>query len=91
MKRVEAAVYGHVQGVNFRYYTRREAVRLNLTGWGANDSDGSVRVVAEGTETNVKKLIDFLHVGSPVAAVDKVTYAWETPTNEFRKFSVRWR
>ncbi|NHZ72381.1 MAG: acylphosphatase [Aquificales bacterium] len=91
MKRVEATVYGRVQGVSFRYYTQREAIRLNLTGWVANDSDGSVRVVAEGSETEVKKLVDFLHIGPLSATVDKVTYTWHTATNEFHKFSIRWR
>ena len=41
-------VGGRVQGVSFRYYTRREAVTLGLTGWVRNESDGSVLVVAEG-------------------------------------------
>lgn len=89
-KRIEAAIYGRVQGVSFRYYTRREAIRLDLTGWVANESDGSVRVVAEGEEDNLKKLIDFLHIGSPGAAVDKVSCTWETTTNKFNNFSVRW-
>jgi acylphosphatase len=89
-KRIEAAIYGRVQGVSFRYYTQREAIRLNLTGWVANESDGSVRVVAEGSEDSLKKLINFLHIGSPGAAVDKVNCTWETATNKFDKFSVRW-
>ncbi|HCB50358.1 MAG TPA: acylphosphatase, partial [Chloroflexi bacterium] len=40
MKRVEATVQGYVQGVSFRYYTQREALRLGLTGWVRNESDG---------------------------------------------------
>lgn len=89
-KRIKAVVYGQVQGVSFRYYTQREALRLNLNGWVANDSDGSVRVVAEGPEDDLKKLIEFLHTGSPAAVVDKVSYTWEVPTHEFARFSVRY-
>ena len=89
-KRIEATVYGRVQGVSFRYYTQKEAFRLNLTGWVANDSDGSVRVIAEGSEDVLKKFVDFLRIGSPGAHVEKVDYTWETATNEFNKFSVRW-
>ena len=91
IKRIEATVYGRVQGVSFRYYTQKEAIRLNLTGWVANDSDGSVRVVAEGPEEVLKKMIDYVHMGSPAATVDKVSISWATATNEFNKFSVRWR
>lgn len=91
IKRIEATVYGRVQGVSFRYYTQKEAIRLNLTGFVANDSDGSVRVVAEGPEDILKTLIDYLHVGSPSATVEKVSTTWATATNEFNKFSVRWQ
>lgn len=90
-KRIEATVYGRVQGVSFRYYTQKEAIRLNLTGWVANDSDGAVRVVAEGSEAVLKKMVDYLHIGSLAAFVDKVSINWATATHEFNKFSVRWR
>ena len=91
MKRLEASVYGRVQGVSFRYYTQKEAERLNLLGWVANVSDGSVHVIAEGPEKDLKKLVDYLHTGSPSARVEKVDTTWKTPTNEFRRFSIRWQ
>ena len=91
MKRIEASVYGRVQGVSFRYYTQKEAFRLNLTGWVANASDGSVHVVAEGPEEALQKLVNYLHIGSPGAIVERVTTTWETPTQEFHRFSVRWQ
>ena len=50
MKRLDASVCGHVQGVSYRYYASREAKRLKLTGWVRNERDGSVTVVAEGKE-----------------------------------------
>ncbi len=46
--RFKVTVYGRVQGVSFRYYTRREATNRGLTGWVRNEMDGSVKVVAEG-------------------------------------------
>ena len=33
---------GTVQGVGFRYYARAAALHLGLTGWVANNWDGSV-------------------------------------------------
>jgi acylphosphatase len=89
-KRLEAVVYGRVQGVNFRYYTELEARRLQLTGWVANQSDGSVRVVAEGTEAQLHDMVQFLHRGSPAAYVDRVDVAWTAATGEFTRFKVRW-
>ena len=48
LARLEATVFGLVQGVYFRQYTWQEARQLNLVGWVANQPDGTVRVVAEG-------------------------------------------
>lgn len=88
--RLEAIVYGRVQGVNFRYYTEREARSLQLTGWVANQSDGSVRVVAEGPQADLERLVAFLRVGPPAAAVDEVALTWGEATSRFTHFSVRW-
>lgn len=90
MKRLEAVVYGRVQGVNFRYYTQREAQRQNLTGWVANQHDGSVRLVAEGPDAGLQKLLLFLHQGPPAARVDRVDEMWRPATGEFTQFQVRW-
>jgi len=49
--RLEAVVRGRVQGVGFRYYVSREARRLGLAGWVANERDGSVRAVVERVST----------------------------------------
>ena len=39
---------GTVQGVGFRYYARAAALHLGLTGWVANNWDGSVTLEAQG-------------------------------------------
>lgn len=90
MKRLEATVYGRVQGVSFRYYTQQEARRHNITGWVANQRDGTVRVVAEGSEEQLQQLEAFLHRGSSAARVDKVEADWRAATGEFTGFGIRW-
>ncbi|MCA9875892.1 MAG: acylphosphatase [Ardenticatenaceae bacterium] len=89
-KRLEAVVHGRVQGVNFRYYTQQEARRLQIAGWVANQADGTVRVVAEGTESQLTELRQFLHRGSPAAYVDRVDEAWSEATGDLKGFRVRW-
>jgi acylphosphatase len=89
MKRVEATVQGYVQGVSFRYYTQREALRLGLTGWVRNESDGSVSVVAEGPENNLNRLLDFLRHGPRMAVVKDVSAHWSSATTEFEDFTIR--
>lgn len=88
--RIEATVTGLVQGVFFRQYTLREALQLNLVGWVANRPDGSVQLIAEGDETDLRQLLVFLHAGSPSAQVEDVTFTWSTATGEFTDFRVRY-
>ncbi len=90
MKRLEATVYGRVQGVSFRYYTRRESLRLGLTGWVANQWDGTVRVVAEGTENALQELLAFLHRGPSAARVTRVDADWFEATGVFSTFEIRY-
>ena len=56
-RRVQALVHGRVQGVAFREYTRRQAVRLGLSGWVRNRPDGTVETVFEGPATEVDELL----------------------------------
>jgi acylphosphatase len=88
--RLHALVSGIVQGVNFRYYTSRQAEALGVTGWVANRWDGSVEVVAEGTRPAVQSLLDWLHHGPPSATVMGVEADWDKATGEFVSFRVRY-
>jgi acylphosphatase len=82
-------VRGLVQGVNFRYYTRLEAVDKGVTGWVRNLSDGRVEAVFEGDESAVKDMVDWCWGGPPVARVDDVEVIWEEHTGSFDDFSIR--
>lgn len=89
MKRLTANITGLVQGVSFRYYTRREANKLGVTGWVRNEADGSVQVVAEGSEESLLALQRFLESGPPMARVKRVSATWSGATHEFANFDVR--
>ena len=91
MRRLEATVQGHVQGVSFRYYTQKTARRLGVTGWVANQPNGTVHVVAEGNDEQLRELVTFLHSGSPAARVSRVTADYADATGEFHGFNVRYR
>jgi acylphosphatase len=89
MKRLEATVYGHVQGVFFRDTTRSMAQERQLTGWVRNQRDGTVRVVAEGEEGALRELLSFLHRGPSAARVESVDAEWKEGENAFSHFRVR--
>ncbi|MEM3554069.1 MAG: acylphosphatase [Candidatus Bathyarchaeia archaeon] len=88
--RAHVFVSGRVQGVFFRYETRREARLRGVKGWVRNLPDGRVEAVFEGEEEAVKEMIDFCRHGPPGAKVTKVDVRWENYTGEFRDFEIRY-
>lgn len=86
---VSAYVYGRVQGVGFRYSTQQQATQLGLTGYARNLDDGSVEVVACGSQEQVDSLIDWLKQGGPKSAkVDRVLTEPKAP-GDYPDFRVR--
>ncbi len=65
-------ISGRVQGVSFRYYTRKQAQGLGVSGWARNLADGRVEVLACGTSNAVDKLRAWLHDGPSLASVTDV-------------------
>ncbi len=71
-KGIHAEIYGRVQGVAFRYYTRNNARRLGITGWAKNRPDGSVEVHAEGPPAAIDTFASWLREGPPAARVTRI-------------------
>jgi len=88
-ERLDATVRGRVQGVGYRYFVIRAAAELPLTGWVANESDGSVRCVAEGPRAALDALLERLREGPQGARVDHVSDAWMPATGTLDRFRVR--
>lgn len=89
MKRLVLTIHGRVQGVFFRVSACAEALRLGLTGFAANQPDGTVRIVAEGPEASLKDFAAGCYTGSRFAEVEKVDILWENATGEFSTFEIR--
>ena len=75
--RLDAIVRGRVQGVGYRVFALREAMALGLDGFVANMSDGSVRVMVEGSRRDLDELLGRLEEGPPAGWVDAVLARWE--------------
>jgi acylphosphatase len=65
-------VMGKVQGVYFRHSARLEAKRLGLRGLARNLPDGSVEVLAQGSQSSVDALRQWLNRGPARARVETV-------------------
>jgi len=83
-------IQGRVQGVFFRDLTRRQAKKLGLAGWVANQEDGTVKVVAEGEQEDLKKLIKWCYNGPRIARVDKINAQWQESTGKFSNFEIKY-
>jgi acylphosphatase len=87
--RLDAIVRGTVQGVGFRWFVIRVAAGLDLTGWVANDADGSVHCVAEGGREALERLVEQLRTGPPGARVADVSATWLPAAGGLDGFAVR--
>jgi acylphosphatase len=86
--RIEARIEGWVQGVGFRWWTRAQARRLGLSGEATNLRDGSVRIVAEGSQRSCAALVDLVRSGNAPGTVRTVQVEWSQAAGEFSGFSV---
>jgi len=93
MMKVRAHVFvnGMVQGVFFRYETRRLAIRSGVCGWVRNLFDGRVEAVFEGEKEDVERLVEFCRRGPPGARVENVEVLWEDYKGEFEGFRTLYR
>jgi acylphosphatase len=76
--RLTAWVSGRVQGVGFRWWVRRQAQQLGLTGWASNLADGRVEVVAEGPRPACEAMLAALRSHRPPGRVTGVVEQWST-------------
>jgi len=70
---VRYVVSGRVQGVGFRFFTRRLATDLQLRGTVRNMADGTVEAVAIGSEAALAEFEVVLGAGPAASRVDRVT------------------
>jgi acylphosphatase len=85
-REIRFQVYGRVQGVGFRWWTRTQALRLQLTGEVRNLPDGSVEIRARGGAEQLERFATLLRAGAPAAHVDRVDQAADrdVPRDEFQ-------
>jgi acylphosphatase len=81
-------IEGRVQGVGYRYFCKKRADELNLTGFVKNLPDGSVYLEVFGIETFIEIFLENLRKGSIRSSVEKV-HIIQCPYNEYDRFSIR--
>lgn len=90
MEQIDCRIVGRVQLVMFRDFVVRRGRALGLTGEVENLSDGTVRVVAQGSRESLERLIASLRKGPLLARVDDVSVRWSVPESHFGRFVIRY-
>lgn len=87
MRRVHVFVYGLVQGVFFRYNTKKVADHFKVKGFVRN-LDDKVEAVFEGSEASIDKVLDFCGKGPAGAVVERLEVYEEKFKDEFEGFEM---
>jgi acylphosphatase len=88
-ERLTARIIGRVQGVGFRWWVRRHAEALGLTGWVMNANDErAVDLVAEGAPDALDELERLIRRGPSGAHVDEVACGRVPASGEFVGFGI---
>lgn len=88
--RLHILIDGRVQGVGFRFFTRRQALTLGITGYARNLINGKVEVVAEGKESDLEEFVKKLKRGPSMSRVTDIKIDRQKYRGEFRSFSIRY-
>jgi len=83
------SVHGDVQGVSYRYFAKKEALNLDLTGWAKNEHDGTVSIFIQGDSQKAQEFVDWTKEGSPMATVENVSVNVAEPDENIKNFEVK--
>lgn len=70
---IRVRIEGRVQGVWYRNWTVKQAVKRKLVGWVRNRRDGTVEALFCGPEGAVREMVELCRKGPPAARVTGVT------------------
>ncbi|PHN01175.1 acylphosphatase [Flavilitoribacter nigricans] len=80
-------ISGQVQGVSYRYSTKKRALELGITGMVKNQPDGTVYAEIEGEEEALQTMIDWCRQGPAYAEVQSVEVE-SAPERNYNSFEI---
>jgi len=89
LSRAEIIVGGLVQGVGFRYFVLRTAMKLSVKGYVKNLYSGEVLAVVEGDKIKIMELFEQMKLGPSHSYVKSFSIMWTTYNAEFSSFEIR--
>lgn len=89
-RRLVVVFDGHVQGIGFRFTTVEIAREHRIEGYVQNMIDGSVKVVAEGLESDLLRFLDAVRASHVFRYVTREDLLWHIATGDLGPFSIRY-
>jgi len=89
MNIAEIIVKGKVQKVGFRDVVEDIAVNLEIRGFVENIKPRDVRIIAEGSEENIKKFVEMIKIKKFPIFVESVDAEYKEATEEFKYFEIK--
>ncbi len=83
-------IEGRVQGVFFRAFTQKNALKLKIKGRVRNTPDGCVEVICEGRKEDIEGLIKELWKGPAFSIPRDVRTEWKEYKSEFKDFAIKY-
>lgn len=82
-------ISGHVQGVGFRYFVQKEAIKYGIKGYVKNMNNGNVFIHAECSELNLDFFLAACRKGPAMARVQDIDIE-PADLQNFQYFDIRY-
>ncbi len=83
-------IIGRVQGVGYRAWTKKTAIKYNLSGWVINCLDNSVEFEVSGGKSDIESFINECHKGPLLSNVESIKYH-EVKFSKYKNFEIRYK
>jgi acylphosphatase len=88
LRRVQVMYSGRVQGVGFRYLTKRVSAGFEVLGIVRNLPDGRVELVVEGDESEINAFRVAIRESGLGPMIRNESELWSEPRGDFRGFEI---
>lgn len=88
MQEIKIEIFGRVQGIGFRHFTKDHADKLGLKGFVRNTDQGSALVIAQGDKKKLEELLKIVQKGPILTHVEGVSYFWKKAENNYSDFVI---
>ena len=88
IKRIESGISAKSLEIDYLFNVRDYANSLDINGVVYTKNDGSVKIIAEGEEENLKEFIEKVKENNLLHPIENFYVLWEEPLGKFKDFSI---